>query len=630
MKFLVFSVLLPVSLVAAPHPDWAVTTVVNDLNLDVFHSLAVDPAGNPASSFVDKNQRQLKLARWSGNSWSRETIDAGNGSLDLGSFNSLRFSATGLPAVAYRRYNSGASLHYAAFDGNLWSLTPIATAGDTPLWTSLAFSPSGQPAIAFRNSSSRLAFAELSGSWSIDPNVGGSAPTGDNASLAFHPATGRPAIACWSTASRQIRFVEKGALFWEPPVTIATLAVDANADPSLAFSSAGNPCVAFRDASAGQLRFAERIDGSWTIVNVAPVSISSLSEGLELRFNPITGEPAIVFTDPATFDLNYATRSDAVWTITTIDPDGETGRYPKLDFSSSGQAHITYLFNAGGSNRLKHATPRPAPPPFSSFAETNRTAWSPNMGWVNFSRTTPAGTAGVIIGERFLAGEAWAPNIGWIRFGDGLPDNGTFYTNNSATNYGVNRTPIGKLFGYAWAPNIGWIHFNEPSGDPRINLATGSLSGYAWAPNLGWIHLANLTAATLDTRDADGDGIPDDLERVSFGNLSSASALSDKDGDGVSDAVELTSGSDPTNPGVWFRIVSQQTAAGLTSTTIEFTSAVSRFYQIHTSTNLTTWTPDTTQHGIFQGEQGTTTRTLTHPAESQLFFTVYGRLPLAE
>lgn len=615
---------------AAPHPDWEVTTVVDDVSIGVYHSLAIDPSGNPAVSFVDITPRQLKLARFDGTAWNRQTIDAGDGTQALGNFNSLRFSPSGHPAVAYRRYSSGSPLHFASYNGSSWALTPITSAGNSAQWSSLAFSPAGQPAIAFRHSSNQLGFASFDGSaWSTQTDVDFNTITGDNASLAFDPATGRPAIACWRGSANQLRFVEKGVSNWGVASNVATLTISSTADPSLAYAPSGNPCIAFRDLGAGQLRFAERISGVWTFQNVAPMAVTGLAEALELRFHPVTGEPAIAFTDPSALDLKYATRSANVWSVITVDPDGDNGRYPKLEFTSTGQPHITYLLSTGGQIHLKHATLPPPPTTFSSFGENANSAWAPNVGWIHFRHDTPSAPDGVVIGERFLSGHAWAPNFGWIHFGDGAPDDGSAYGNDSATDYGVNRAANGALTGRAWAPNIGWIHFEAAKGNPAIQLASGALTGQAWAPNFGWIQLASLTANSLDTRDTDNDGIADDLERTTFGDLTTADDASDTDGDGVSDADELLAGSDPNDASNWFRIVSQSTEGDRTATTLEFTSTPARFYQIHTSNNLTTWTADEAQHHRFQGDEGTTTRTLTHPAETKLFFSISAKPPLA-
>src|SRR4051812_49599683 len=85
--------------------------------------------------------------------------------------------------------------------------------------------------------------------------------------------------------------------------------------------------------------------------------------------------------------------------------------------------------------------------------------------------------------------------------GTGTPTNGTSYSNNSATDFGVNcsaGSPGEKnLRGFAYGANIGWINF-EATGNPRVILSTGQLRGFIWSANCGWINLddANVFVAT--------------------------------------------------------------------------------------------------------------------------------------
>lgn len=266
--------------------------------------------------------------------------------------------------------------------------------------------------------------------------------------------------------------------------------------------------------------------------------------------------------------------------------------------------------------------------PFSSFPEEEAFAYAPNAGWIHFRHDQPAAPAGVIIGETFLSGEAWAPNFGWIYFGSGAPADGKSYGNDSATDYGVNRTPDGQLQGRAWAPNIGWIHFDASKGNPQIDLLTGAVRGSAWAPNIGWIDLKTglLTANSLDTRDLDEDGIPDDWEMLRFGNLTQATATGDSDKDGTKDADEYLAGTDPNDADSALKIISFSTNDTRTETKIDFTSSLGRIYRLHTSETLDGWTADT-QHGLFHGDNGTTRRALTHAAGAKLFFRVSARPP---
>lgn len=115
---------------------------------------------------------------------------------------------------------------------------------------------------------------------------------------------------------------------------------------------------------------------------------------------------------------------------------------------------------------------------------TNKTAWTENAGWANF---TQAG-GGVMVhfdgSAGFLTGYAWGENIGWISFGayDGGP-----YDNTTAHNWGVNMAANGKPSGYAWSENTGWINFGHTHCDASVDPTNGELSGHAWGENIGWV-----------------------------------------------------------------------------------------------------------------------------------------------
>jgi hypothetical protein len=114
----------------------------------------------------------------------------------------------------------------------------------------------------------------------------------------------------------------------------------------------------------------------------------------------------------------------------------------------------------------------------------NQWAWSTNAGWINLA---PA-NGGVTVCADHLEGYGWSENVGWIRFGTFSGCGAHTYSNTTTGDYGVNKSPSGKLSGYAWSTNAGWINFDPDFGGVSINPNTGSIDGYAWAENFGWIH----------------------------------------------------------------------------------------------------------------------------------------------
>lgn len=87
--------------------------------------------------------------------------------------------------------------------------------------------------------------------------------------------------------------------------------------------------------------------------------------------------------------------------------------------------------------------------------------------------------------------------------------------------------------------------------------------------------------------DADADGLPDDWERLCFGNLDQG-ASGDPDGDGFSNRAEWLSGTAPLSASELLRVTPGGTE---TSPTLEFPVRPNRIYTVERSTDLVQWTP---------------------------------------
>jgi hypothetical protein len=80
---------------------------------------------------------------------------------NVGKHTSLAFGPGGQPAISYYD-DSNADLKFARYNGNSWSLTTVDSAGNVGIHTSLAFGPDGQPAISYYDGSNLdLKFARM-------------------------------------------------------------------------------------------------------------------------------------------------------------------------------------------------------------------------------------------------------------------------------------------------------------------------------------------------------------------------------------------------------------------------------------------------------------------------------------
>lgn len=264
-------------------------------------------------------------------------------------------------------------------------------------------------------------------------------------------------------------------------------------------------------------------------------------------------------------------------------------------------------------------------------------AWSANTGWLTFRPNRPLEPDGVVVGASFLSGFAYSANLGWINFGDGTPINGYSYSNSSGTNFGVNHDGGGNLSGLAWSASTGWVNFgwaaSRDPNRPRIDLQDGAFGGYAWSANTGWINLGEgLKTNYLSRPDTDGDGLADHWELRYFRSLTRADSRSDTDGDGESDVDEYNAGTDPSDLGHYFRLVSESYRFGSRTdfVTLTFTSTPSRFYFIqHAPGAGTRWTGSALD--AFAPSSGTSTRTTIEvPSGDRRVFRVGTVQPLTE
>ena len=264
----------------------------------------------------------------------------------------------------------------------------------------------------------------------------------------------------------------------------------------------------------------------------------------------------------------------------------------------------------------------------SNVSTSARYGHTPNAGWLDLGSSISG--AGLLVKDTCVGGTAYAANFGWIDFGDGSPLNGFNYSNATASDFGVNLQPGGRLTGYAYAANIGWINFEQTHGEPRIDLITGKIRGLAYSSNLGWINFADsdVRIIALIRPDADGDGLSDAWEMAYFGSLAPANVVTDSDGDSFSDFSEYQAGTNPLSPASRFQILSQSIAHGTGLASITFRSDPGRLYRFqHGSSVNVPWSPAAS--GWFQGDPGdTTTRTMSFPTAPRHFFRVESALPL--
>jgi hypothetical protein len=223
----------------------------------------------------------------------------------------------------------------------------------------------------------------------------------------------------------------------------------------------------------------------------------------------------------------------------------------------------------------------------STISPFHDSAWADQLGWIKW-RPDPA--HGARLGEFVCSGYLYSANAGWINLGNGVPENGIHYQNNSASDYGINHDQLGNLRGFAYAANLGWIQF-EKVGAPRVDLQSGRLSGSVYSANAGWIHLSNdpyflQTDSLAPGTDSDGDGIPDAWELIHAGNLTLFNSVSDVDKDGSTDLEEYLAGTDPLDPEDRLIITAFSLESDRKTMTLTFPSRSTREYAVAASRKI--------------------------------------------
>lgn len=153
----------------------SIQTLDNGSTLGFFYlSMAVNSTGKPAVAYYDSQNADLKLAEWTGRSWSVSRVDSRN---STGYYPSLAFDAFDDTIITYY-YKTGGDLRLAYNDGGPWSISTIDSAGDVGRFSSFAFSNNGTWSVAYENDSTgEFKFAKKGKSWSItsvdDTQTGG-------------------------------------------------------------------------------------------------------------------------------------------------------------------------------------------------------------------------------------------------------------------------------------------------------------------------------------------------------------------------------------------------------------------------------------------------------------------------
>ncbi|MGB7158904.1 MAG: hypothetical protein WBD40_12600 [Tepidisphaeraceae bacterium] len=322
-----------------------------------WNDVAYAADGTVHMAYYDSVGKNLRYAtKAAGGDWGPSVLIDSAG--DVGSYCSIAVASDGTVGISY--YDAtNSSLKYAKKVAT-WTLQEVDTV--VSLYTSLAFQSNGTPLISYYDGTGdnlKLAHGLSGGTnWTNKYTIDSAGDVGRHTSLAINPTNGRWGIAYESTTNSRVKYAEQTSSSINTFSTaIVQTTTGGAAGISLAFkvTSVTEPGITFYDAGPANLRYAFRVSGTWTGLNVATTGATGLSSNL--WYNPANDKANIVYFDKKSGSVVRATEGTTpnTFALTTLQTNG--GRNVSAAFGNPTDSlttndTIVFTYNTLGGTSL--------------------------------------------------------------------------------------------------------------------------------------------------------------------------------------------------------------------------------------------------------------------------------------
>ncbi len=233
---------------------------------------------------------------------------------------------------------------HAALESPWWSAVADA-AGDCGYFTSQALDGRGRPHVAYADiGRAALKYATRRGAdWDTVTVARITGQTGWHTAVALAlDRDGAPRIAYQDELHGDLRYAWRTAAGWQTQAVDTAGVVGAHV--SMCVDGAGHAHIAYYDEDRRALRHAWHDGVRWQLEaadSVDAFAVRDVGEYSSIATDA-ANEPHIAYYDAAAGDLKYAVRRGGAWTVRTLDVLGDVGRYTAIALDPHGRAAIGY------------------------------------------------------------------------------------------------------------------------------------------------------------------------------------------------------------------------------------------------------------------------------------------------